>query len=72
MNEKEEIVCRDIIPHPPADLVGPSQHRSDRAHQKMNETIVQSVLFNQSQKKVPRQDRLNFSALRLHWNLDVR
>lgn len=68
LEKKEEVVGTAVFLHLLVDLVDPSSHRRGEAHQRIDETTVRKVLFDQSQKRPPAPDRLNFSALLLLWN----
>lgn len=59
------------FPSPPADSIGPPLHWESTARQRIDEDRVRRTLFDQSQKKEPRLDRLNFSPLRLLWECDA-
>lgn len=65
LEEKEEMIRNTTFPQEPADPGDPPPHLSGRAFRRVNEAIVQRLLFHQSQKKAGGPDRLNFSTLHL-------
>lgn len=66
------MVCRAAFLHPLVDSVGPPLPSSGRANQDIDETTVWRALFDQSPRKAPGPDRLNFSAPCLTYGWDAR
>lgn len=72
LEDKAEMVEKVVFFHQPANPIGPPPHPEGTAHQRIDEDKVRRAQFDQSQKKVPGSDRLNFSTLRLLWKWDTR
>lgn len=67
LEDNAEMVGRVAFSRPPVDWVGLPPQQKSTAHQSVDESRVRRTLFDQSQKKAPGPDRLNFSMLQLLW-----
>lgn len=70
VEDKTEIVRKVAFPPPPFDPSRSPLHREGTAYLGIDKSRVGKTLFDQSQKKEPRLDRLNLITLKLLWEWD--
>lgn len=71
MEYKTEIVRKTTFSTLSTNLIGPPLRLGGVVQPRIDKVRVRRELFEQSQKKVPRPDRLNFSMLQLLWESDA-